>query len=268
MRKTIAAASLAATGLGVLGLGATGALADDGDDGDGRGSWVEAALEGLVDDGTLTRDQAEAVEDALREARPRHRLGPWLFGFGSGDHLATLGETLGVDEDELRDQLGDGRTIAEIAEEQGVDVQDVVDALLAALEERVDEAVADDDLTREEADELLADAEERITDFVNGELPDLPEPPDGRGMSGRHRFPWGPGDDEPWDDGPWDDGPGGHGPGDDGLGGIWDHDRDHHGPGDDHADDDGDDDNGRGSDDRDSNDRSDEDDDAEAGGAT
>jgi polyhydroxyalkanoate synthesis regulator phasin len=205
MRKTIAAASIAVSGLGVLGLGgmAVAGAQDGSDDSDDSseeegGGWVDDALSGLVDDGTLTQEQADAVEDALRDARPDHGFRhPGMFGFG-GDP-STVAESLGIEEDELRSALEDGQTIAEIAEEQGVDVQDVVDDIVAAQQERLDEAVADGDLTQEQADEILAGAEERATAFVNGERPDpedLPDLPDlphfgDRGPGGEMRGPWG-----------------------------------------------------------------------------
>jgi polyhydroxyalkanoate synthesis regulator phasin len=201
MRKTIAAASIAVTGLGVLGLG-TAAIAGAQDDSseDESGGWVQDALGGLVDDGTITQEQADAVEDALQDARPDHGFGHHGFGFGPG-RLSTVAESLGIEEDELRSELADGKTIAEIAEEQGVDVQDVVDDIVAAHRERLDEAVADGDLTQEEADEILAGAEDRVTAFVNGERPDPEDLPD---LPGR---PDGPGPHHEWRGGPW-----GHGP--------------------------------------------------------
>jgi polyhydroxyalkanoate synthesis regulator phasin len=186
VRRTIAAASVAAGGLAALGLGATAiAGADDGASAvadDAGGGWVEDALGGLVDDGTLTQEQADAVVDTLEDARPHHhrawRLGHRGLVHGLGGDPTVAAESLGIDEDDLRAALRDGRTIAEIAEEQGVAVEDVVDDIVAAQRERVDEAVADGRLTQEAADEILAGAEARVTARVNGERPDpedLPE---------------------------------------------------------------------------------------------
>jgi polyhydroxyalkanoate synthesis regulator phasin len=72
-----------------------------------------------------------------------------------------------MDQAELRDQLRDGSTLAEIAQAQGVDVQVVIDALVAEAKAHLDEKVAEGDLTQEEADERLAEITERITDRVN-----------------------------------------------------------------------------------------------------
>lgn len=213
MRKTIAAASIAIGGFGVLGLGAAAiAGAQDDPSDDERGGWVQDALGGLVENGTITEEQADAVEEALEDARPDRGfeggIGHRGFAFGLGG-ISTVAESLGIGEDELRAALADGQTIADVAEEQGVDVQDVVDDIVAAQRERLDEAVAEGHLTQEEADEFLAGAEERVTAFVNGELPDredlreLPHFGD-RGLDRGDRGPWA--DGPPWDDDSSEDG--------------------------------------------------------------
>jgi uncharacterized protein YidB (DUF937 family) len=218
MRKTIAAAtvgaSLAVGGLAGSALGGPGvadaanlAAAQDStdttdttdttaaDEADGRAGWVDEALSGLVEDGTLTQEQADAVEQALEDARPEG------FGHrGGGLHadLSTVAEALGLSEDDLRTALEGGQTLAEVAEEQGVDTQEVVDAIVTAQQERLDEAVADGDLTQEQADEIAANAEERVTALVNGEMPAFGGRggPGGPGGHGGWDGPPGPGDAE------------------------------------------------------------------------
>jgi polyhydroxyalkanoate synthesis regulator phasin len=188
------AGGAAALGAGLLAVGPLRAAAQD-DDG---GGWVEDTLSELVEDGTLTQDQADAVADALNEARPERPSGPhgpWLrgaFAFGPS-MLSEAAEAIGIDEDELLDALRDGETIAELAEENGVEPRAVIDALVAAVKERLDEAVADGDIDQETADERLADAEERVTEFVNEgfeRLERLPFPRPDRGWLGDRN--WGP----------------------------------------------------------------------------
>lgn len=172
MRKTIAAATLAASVAvsGVTGamLG-TPALASATETADGAADWVREALSGLVQDGTIDQAQADAVTSALEEARPAHRFAHRWFG-GHLD-LATVAESLGMTEDDLRTTLEDDQTIAEVAEERGADVQVVVDAIVAAQEERLAEDVAAGGLTQAQADAILAEADERATALVNGERP-------------------------------------------------------------------------------------------------
>jgi hypothetical protein len=143
------------------------------------GARLRQMLQPLVEDGTITAAQADAVATHLVENRPergegreargpggRHG-GPGTFGHGvASDDLADL---LGLDPQDLREQLRDGATLAEIALAQGVAPQEVVDELVGELEERVGNAVENGRLDQAEADERLAEAEAKITDmFENG----------------------------------------------------------------------------------------------------
>lgn len=176
MNKTIAAAAVSASlAVGGLAGAALGAPTFAGAAGyastavttasDGAG-WVQDALAGLVGDGTITQEQADAVETALQEARPERR-GHHLHHIGRG----VVADALGISEDELHTALRDGQTIADVAEAQGVEVQAVIDAVLTDLEERLGERVADGDLTQERLDEILAEAAERLPDVIEGEAP-------------------------------------------------------------------------------------------------
>jgi len=121
-------------------------------------------LTALVDAGTITAAQADAVAQHLAEQAPlRHGRGGHGTAFGED-----VAEVLGLTTEELRDRLGEGQTLAAIAGAEGVDVQAVVDAIVAAHQERLDQAVADGDLTQEEADERAAALEEHARDIVDG----------------------------------------------------------------------------------------------------
>jgi hypothetical protein len=170
-------------------------------------------LQPLVDDGTLTQEQADAVIAAIGDARPiiAHG-GPMHGGFpGGGGFPGDLGmpgmpgfpgdmdlpgqfqifaegpgisinvglpvgpetadlvaNTIGITLDDLLTQLTDGQTVAEIAGANGVDPQAVIDAVVQHVNDRLLAAVDSGRLTQEEADERLANATERITNWVNG----------------------------------------------------------------------------------------------------
>ena len=145
------------------------------------GTRLRETLQPLVDDGTVTPEQADAVTAHLVENRPErpdgegrgpggHRGGPGMLGRGVGPDALT--DLLGIDAQDLRTQLRDGATLAEIATAQGVAVQEVVDELVGELQERLDNAVADGRFDQAEADEKAADAEAKITDMVNNGRPD------------------------------------------------------------------------------------------------
>ena len=79
----------------------------------------------------------------------------------------TLATALGVDTETLRSEFAAGKSIADIAAEQGIAIDTVVAALVADLEEHLNEHVADGSLTEDEAAEKLASAEDRISEKVN-----------------------------------------------------------------------------------------------------
>jgi hypothetical protein len=178
------AAALAVTGVAATTAGAAWAVTTDpsttettdgtGDASTERPSLVERiteALAGLVDDGTLTEDQASAVAEELATSAEL-RGGPMGHGRHGGmggmerPGLATAAETLNLTEDELRSALRDGSSLAELADEQGVAVENLVDALVAAAEERLAEAVANGRITQERADEIAATLPERVAEAV------------------------------------------------------------------------------------------------------
>jgi polyhydroxyalkanoate synthesis regulator phasin len=177
------AGALTLTGLAV----AVPALAEDSP-GSATGSAVERitdALSGLVSDGSITQEQADEVATTLQEAGiGGHRDGP-----GGRLDLSAAATALDMTEDELRAALEpEGATLAQVAEDQDVPVETLVDALVQAQEGRIAQAVEDGRLTQEEADERLAEVEERVTERVDSAVP-----PHG-GHRGGHGGD-GPGDD-------------------------------------------------------------------------
>jgi hypothetical protein len=191
MRKRLFTAGAIAVGAGTLLAGPLVAAAQDDD-----GSWLSEVLSGLVEDGTLTQEQADAVEDAVTDARPdrplrehvierdgpdheRHDpghgrgagpVGGGVWGSGGpfgGPILDEVADAIGVEPDELTDALIDGQTIAEVATANGVEPQAVIDALVAAAEARLDDLVAAGRLDEQAAADRLARMTERITEAVN-----------------------------------------------------------------------------------------------------
>jgi len=169
-KKIVIATTAGVLGLSGLALAAPALGATDGA-GTSASSAVERiteALSGLVDDGSITQEQADEVAGTLSEAGLGHG-GP--HG-GGGRGLEVAATALGMTEDELRTALEvDGTTLADVAEDQGVAVDDLVAALVQAQEERIAQAVEDGRLSQEEADAKLADVEERVTERVNSDAP-------------------------------------------------------------------------------------------------
>jgi len=97
----------------------------------------------------------------------------------------TLATALGMTPEELREALQSGKTIAQIAEEQGKSLDDVKDAMIAGFEKHLDEHVADGTLTREQADLRLEGFTSRLDQIVQKAGP-LRGGPGGRDGHGRH----------------------------------------------------------------------------------
>jgi hypothetical protein len=158
--------------------------APDTTDGEAKdaGGWLQDALVPLVEDGTITQAQADAVIAALREARPDR--GP---GFGPGRHggfgrrgfgLDAAAEALGVTTEELFTQLRDGKSIADVAGAEGVDIEAVKNAMLEAFRTDQQEHVTSGRLTQDQADANIAAYEDRLDDIVTKTLPDRPDRPE------------------------------------------------------------------------------------------
>ena len=84
-----------------------------------------------------------------------------------GARFSVLAELVGTDVDSLKAALGEGQTLAEIAEGNGVEAQTVIDALVEKANERIGAAVEAGKLTEEEAETKKSEAATRIEDFVN-----------------------------------------------------------------------------------------------------
>jgi polyhydroxyalkanoate synthesis regulator phasin len=176
---------------------------------------LENRIDEAVEAGRLTEEQGKALKERIDSAdvplvfggiapgdRPGFGFGPGFghFGghFGLFAGLDTAASYLGLDEDELRDRLADGRSLAEIAKAQGKTVDGLVDALVADAEKRIDTAVDGGRLTKEQASELKQDLREHVTVFVNREPGELHRFGErrfgpGQGNFGRHAWPF-PGD--------------------------------------------------------------------------
>jgi hypothetical protein len=112
---------------------------------------------------------SEFVNEGFRGGDGFGRPGPRLR-FGLFASIDAAAEAIGITEDDLRDALVDGQTIAEVAEAEGVEAQTVIDAVVADATARIDDAVADGDLDEDRAADLKEDLVERVTDAVNGEF--------------------------------------------------------------------------------------------------
>lgn len=108
---------------------------------------------------------AQTTEAVTRDAGPGH--GHNGNGHKASRLLQPIAEILGMTPGELQQALSDGTTLAEVAVEQGMSVEELTAALSANVESRVAEALADGKITQEKADEILANSAERIDRLIN-----------------------------------------------------------------------------------------------------
>jgi polyhydroxyalkanoate synthesis regulator phasin len=146
-------------------------------------SLIEA-LEFLVDEAVeadrLTEEEGERLKERLQSTGPTFVL-PGLknlpfpdggFSFFPGEivDLDTAASYLGLTESELRDELEDGSSLADVARDRNRSVEGLVDELADEAEERIDEAVAEGRLLEETATRLKDGLENRIRNRVDDEL--------------------------------------------------------------------------------------------------
>ena len=152
---------------------------------------LQAVLQPLIDDGTITQAQADKVIAALIAARPLggHDGGPFGGHRGPGGRIGAsldvVATTLGITADEVRTALQGGQSLADLAVSKGKTAQDVIDAIVAEATTKINAAVAAGDITQAEADQHLADLTTRVTEFVNSTPPFGGPGFGGRGF-GRH----------------------------------------------------------------------------------
>ena len=147
----------------------------------GPAVFVKSELDKLVTAGTITQAQEDAILAGIQTNRPTPPTGATPgtgtpggngpdgmgggkggrghggfgggFGGGRGADLTAAATALGVTSDALKTELQAGKTIADVAKEKGVDVQKVIDALVAAE---------------------TANITQRVTNEVNGVKPTKP----------------------------------------------------------------------------------------------
>ena len=140
-------------------IGVTTALAFTGV---GVATMASAQTPDADADSTTTEESGETTERRDGESRRSNKRG----GCGPSEAVA---EALGMEVEELQAELEAGNTLAEVAEANDVDPDSLVELMVANATERIDEKLAEGDITEEEAAEKLAKKTERIEDKVFGD---------------------------------------------------------------------------------------------------
>lgn len=106
-------------------------------------------------------------EDRLPQLRDQ---GPGM-GLGLRAELQKAAEALGMTEQDLRTELQGGKTLAQVAQEKGVDTQKLVDAMLSQAKTDLAQQVANGRITQSEADQTLQELTTRVQTLINSGQP-------------------------------------------------------------------------------------------------
>lgn len=152
---------------------------------------VREVLTGMVDeaarDGQLSSQEADALRQRIAQGQYRlvlplgghgpgwggkhGRHGGFFLDRGRGPSLAGLlqsvSSTLRLTPGQVLDRLWQGKTLAQIAEEQGVSRRQVKDAIVQPAKQRLDEAVAAGRLPQGQADRYLQRLEDRADTLLD-----------------------------------------------------------------------------------------------------
>ncbi|MGB9904963.1 MAG: hypothetical protein ACPLQO_09925 [Desulfotomaculales bacterium] len=121
----------------------------------------EQMIDEAVAEGKMTQEQAAKAKEKLQNNQfffglfPGHKqFGP-REGKGAGPGPAMLAQALGLSADELKAQLKEGKTIEEIAQQQGMTTEQLQEKMKELKIQQIQQAVKDGKLTQEKADQLI-----------------------------------------------------------------------------------------------------------------
>lgn len=145
------------------------------------------AVAAAVQDGAITQEQADAMlqhmnsmpHSGMGAGGMHERMngpaegglpgagfmgmhgGPGMFGL-SGGRFAALAEFTGLSTDEIQDRIGAGETLADILSSAGRSLEEWTAEVLDVHSQRINEAVENGEITREQADAMLQRLQERV----------------------------------------------------------------------------------------------------------
>ena len=159
-----------------------------GDLNDALKSALQERIDAAVDAGRLSEAEGEALKERIQSEQVplfglHHRGGHGFIG-----KLEAASQYLGLSEAQLRQQLEDGKSLADIARDQGRSVEGLVNALVDAAKEKLDRAVDAGRLTQQQADDMLEHLRDRVESLVEATPADRPQFRDDHGF----RFRGGP----------------------------------------------------------------------------
>jgi hypothetical protein len=142
---------------------------------------LKAVLDALVAKGTITKDQADKILQAVKDAEPAPKpkpvrpTGPSVGSF-LGDLTKATSAFLGMEPKDLFAELRAGRSVAEVATAKGKSPTDLVASLTKTANDKIDAAFTANKLTADQAASLKQKVAAKIRSFVDRKLMKPAEP--------------------------------------------------------------------------------------------
>ncbi|MEM8535309.1 MAG: hypothetical protein AAGF95_31020 [Chloroflexota bacterium] len=128
-------------------------------------------LKQQVADGQLSQEDADLFSKETEPfAKEYVETTPVVSEGEMVDWDAVAAQALGTDTDTLYNELDTGTSIADVAKARGVEPQQVIDAIVAAERELLNQEVADGYLSQKDADQLLTEIAPFAQEFVEMSL--------------------------------------------------------------------------------------------------
>lgn len=143
-------------------------------------------------DGKITQEQADSIKERINSGETP-LFGPGFgHGFDKGFHrgihfgvkLEDFADFLGVAVADIHQAMMDGQSLAEVAEANGKSRDELKTYLTSNVEERLNQAVADGDITQAEADDKLQNFTDNLDELIDRSGPIFRGGPGQRGGPG------------------------------------------------------------------------------------
>jgi len=107
------------------------------------------------------------AEDVNPQTNVQNGYGQKMGQYFAGTMKDTVAGVLGITVDELYSLRLDGNSIAGIAEDKGVAVEDITNAALTAKTEQIEQLYIDGKITEEQKDLMLSQIGDRMSENIN-----------------------------------------------------------------------------------------------------
>ncbi|MDA2956186.1 MAG: hypothetical protein O3A44_02385 [Actinomycetota bacterium] len=126
---------------------------------------------GITSTASAGHNSSTTNDRVVRTASIDHRRSHFRNVLRNQRNLRTVAAALGMTSEEVKTELRAGKSLADIATSKGIEVQTVIDAIVANMTAKLAEKVTDGTLTQTQADAMATKITDRVTAMVNGERP-------------------------------------------------------------------------------------------------